>query len=84
MSKVMRLTERDLTRLVSRIINEQPIRPKLDAYGEKIPKHPIDTKLWKDMHLEVEGDGVEIIKETPNQLIIDGISGIWTITFKRG
>jgi adenosylmethionine-8-amino-7-oxononanoate aminotransferase len=36
------------------------------------------------MHLEVEGDGVEIIKETPNQLIIDGISGIWTITFKRG
>jgi hypothetical protein len=80
MSKVMRLTERDLTKLVSRIINEQP---KLNAYGEKIPKHPTDSKLWINMKNDIEGDGVSIIKETPNLLMIQGVTGDWTITFKR-
>jgi hypothetical protein len=80
MSKVMRLTERDLTKLVSRIINEQPVGV---PYGSKKTKLPIDTKLWKMLEDELTGEGPSIIKETPNQLIIDGLSGTWTITLTR-
>jgi hypothetical protein len=62
------------------IISEQP---KLNAYGEKIPKHPTDSKLWTNMINDIEGDGVSITKETPNQLMIQGVTGDWIITFKR-
>jgi hypothetical protein len=79
MSKVMRLTERDLTKLVSRIINEQPLVP----YGSKKTKLPIDTKLWKMLEDELNGEGPSIRKESTNQLIIDGLSGTWTITLTR-
>lgn len=46
-------------------------------------KHPVDSKLWINMRSDIEGDGVSIIKETPNQLVIDGVTGTWTITFAR-
>ena len=62
------------------VISEQS---KLNAYGEKIPKHPTDSKLWINMKNDIEGDGVSIIKETPNLLMIQGVTGDWTITFKR-
>jgi hypothetical protein len=32
---------------------------------------------------ELSGEGPSIQKETPNQLIIDGLSGTWTITFTK-
>jgi len=69
MTKIMRLTERDLTKLVSRVINEQ--------------KHPVDSQLWKNMLSDIQGDGVTIVKETPNQLMIQGVTGDWTITYNR-
>ncbi len=80
MSKVVRLTERELTKLVNRIINEQPVHV---PYGSKKTKLSIDTKLWKMLEDELTGEGPSIIKETPNQLIIDGLSGTWTITLTR-
>jgi len=52
-------------------------------YGSKKTKLPIDTKLWKMLEDELTGEGPSIIKETPNQLIIDGLSGTWTITLTR-
>jgi hypothetical protein len=52
-------------------------------YGTKKHKLPIDTKLWKMLEDELTGEGPSIIKETPNQLIIDGLSGTWTITLTK-
>lgn len=62
------------------VILEQPIGV---PYGSKKIKLPIDTKLWKLLEDELNGEGPSIIKETPNQLIIDGLSGTWTITLTK-
>jgi hypothetical protein len=56
---------------------------KMVPYGSKPAKHPTDSKLWINMINDTEGEGPSIIKETPNQLIIDGLSGTWTITFTK-
>jgi hypothetical protein len=45
--------------------------------------HPATSKLWKMLEDEVNGDGPLIKKETPNQLIIDGLGGTWTITLTK-
>jgi len=60
------------------IISEQDM-----PYGTKKIKLPTDTKLWKLLEDELSGEGPSIIKETPNQLIIDGLSGTWTITLTK-
>jgi hypothetical protein len=52
-------------------------------YGSKPSRLPVDTQLWKTLEDELNGDGPSIRKETPNQLVIDGLSGTWTITLTK-
>jgi hypothetical protein len=94
MSKVVRLTERDLTKLVNKIISEQskaiqkavtgkkPIQQKTSGDLHPIPKnHPIFNPLWVEMTNNVEGEGVETIKYIPNKmLVIDAFGNKYTIT----
>jgi len=78
MRKVTRLTERDLTRIVSKVISEQQ--------HEEIttPKdHPINNPLYKKFDDEITGEGVKTLSSSPNQVVVDGLSGIWTLTWKR-
>jgi len=83
MSKVMRLTERDLTRLVSRIINEQSVGV---PYGSKKYQLPSDNSLYIEMTSYVEGDGPEVMKYVPNKMLVIGQSNgtklipLYTIT----
>jgi hypothetical protein len=46
-------------------------------------KHPVESNLYKSFISDVNGDNVDIVSETPNQLVIDGIIGQWTITLKK-
>lgn len=71
--KVLRLTERDLTILVNKILSEQE---------HSIPKtHPVNNPLWKKMLSDVDGEGVEVIKYTPNKmLVINAFGKKYTIT----
>jgi hypothetical protein len=86
MSKVVRLTERDLTKLVNKIISEQsnkkPVQQKVSVEPHSIPKnHPIFNPLWVEMTNNVEGEGVETIKYIPNKmLVIDAFGNKYTIT----
>lgn len=93
MSKVVRLTERDLTKLVNKIISEQskaihgvpgkkPVQQKTSGDLHPIPKnHPIFNPLWVEMTNNVEGEGVETIKYIPNKmLVIDAFGNKYTIT----
>ena len=77
MKKIVRLTESDLTKLVNKVINEQPT-----GNSGTIPKnHPVNNPLWKEMLTNVEGDGVETIKFIPNKmLVIDAFGNKYTIT----
>lgn len=70
MKKVITLTERDLTKLVSRIINEQP--ENLSTSKRVNLGHPIDNPLWKELDNWVNGDGPEVIKYIPNKLLVIG------------
>jgi hypothetical protein len=83
MKKIVKLTEDDLNRLVAKIIKEQSKSPKFQPYGSSPGKVPADTKLWQTLSDELNGEGPSIRKETPNQLIIDGLSGVWTITLNK-
>jgi len=74
------------------VISEQSIGGAIDWVKNKMyPDSPAnnhklratDAKLFKSMMNDIEGDGVSIIKETPNQLVIDGVTGTWTITFTK-
>jgi hypothetical protein len=64
-------------------ILEQTVKPKMVPYGSKPSRLPVDTQLWKTLEDELNGDGPSIRKETPNQLVIDGLSGTWTITLTK-
>jgi hypothetical protein len=77
MKKIVRLTESDLAKLVNKVINEQPT-------GDigTIPKnHPVNNPFWKQMLVDIQGDGVETIKFIPNKmLVIDAFGNKYTIT----
>lgn len=79
MSKLVRLNERDLVKLVSKVVNEQR---KTSGDYHPIPKdHPIFNPLWKEMLSNVEGEGVETIKFVPGKmLVIDAFGNKYTIT----
>lgn len=79
MSKVVRLNERELVKLVNKVVNEQQ---KTSKYHSSIPKdHPINNPLWKEMISNVTGDGVETIKFVPGKmLVIDAFGNKYTIT----
>ena len=64
-------------------ISEQKVKPKMVPYGSKPDRLPFDTPLWKTLENEIHGDGPSILKEIPNQLVIDGLSGTWTITLTK-
>jgi hypothetical protein len=46
-------------------------------------KHPVDSNLYKSFHNDINGDGVDIVSETPNQLVIDAPMGQWILTLKK-
>ncbi len=79
MSKVVRLNEQDLIRLVNKVVNEQQ---KTSGDLHPIPKnHPINNPLWIEMTNNVEGEGVETIKYIPKKmLVIDAFGNKYTIT----
>jgi hypothetical protein len=79
MSKVVRLNEQDLIRLVNKVVNEQQ---KTSGDLHPIPKnHPIYNPLWIEMTNNVEGEGVETIKYIPKKmLVIDAFGNKYTIT----
>ena len=79
MSKVVRLNEQDLVRLVNKVVNEQQ---KTSGDLHPIPKnHPINNPLWIEMTNNVEGEGVETIKYIPKKmLVIDAFGNKYTIT----
>jgi hypothetical protein len=64
-------------------ILEQMVKPKMVPYDSNPGKLPVDAQLWKTLEDELSGEGPSIQKETPNQLVIDGLSGVWTITFTK-
>lgn len=72
MKKVIRLTESDITRILKKVINEQQENT-----------HPQSTKIYKDLEIDVEGDGPYVVEETPHKLIVKGIKHKWTITVER-
>jgi hypothetical protein len=75
MSKIIRLTEKDLTKIVNRIISEQPkpkLKPKLNSYKEKAPQLPSDNPLYIEMDNWVTGDGPEVMKYIPNKMLVIG------------
>jgi len=79
MSKVVRLNEQDLVRLVNKVVNEQQ---KTSGDLHPIPKnHPVNNPLWIEMTNNVEGEGVETIKYIPKKmLVIDAFGNKYTIT----
>jgi hypothetical protein len=82
MTKVVRLTEKDLTKLVNKVISEQQKHVPFSTHSkEEFAKHPVNNPLWKEMRSDVEGDGVETIKYVPNKmLVIDAFGNKYTIT----
>lgn len=75
MKKIVKLTEKDLNRLVGKIIQEQ------NSSESGISKdHPINNPLYRKFDNEINGDGVSVKKISPNQLIINGLSGVWTLS----
>jgi hypothetical protein len=92
MNKIVRLTEKELLRLIKNTINEQSmidnvIKSVKDKFlpdgGSPENSSLAKSKMWERLHLDVEYDNVDIIKETPNQLVIDGTTGKWTITYTK-
>jgi hypothetical protein len=80
MTKVVRLTEKDLTKLVNKVVNEQQNQNNFADHAIS-DKHPIYNPLWKEMLGNVEGDGVETIKYIPNKmLVINAFGNKYTIT----
>jgi hypothetical protein len=82
MKKVLRVTESELTSLIKRVIQEQPVKGQRTSGDGPIPKdHPVNNPLWKEMRNNVEGEGVETIKFVPNKmLVIDAFGNKYTIT----
>jgi hypothetical protein len=82
MKKVLRVTESELTSLIKRVIQEQPIKGQYSSdYHPKPTDHPTNNPLWKEMVRNVTGEGVETIKFVPNKmLVIDAFGNKYTIT----
>ena len=55
MKKIIKLTEKDLTRLVKRVINEQPLEGELKYITLEVPENIIE----KAMELGVSEDRIE-------------------------
>ena len=66
MKKIIKLTEKDLTRLVKRVINEQPLEGELKYITLEVPENIIE----KAMELGVSEDRIEDMFE---QYIKDSI-----------
>lgn len=66
--KKINLNEKQLSNIIKRIIFEEE------------DTHPQFTKIYKQLEIDLEGDGPYVIKETPNQLIAEGVRHRWTIT----
>jgi hypothetical protein len=79
MRKITKITEKDISILVKKVINEQ-LKTSGDLHP--IPKnHPVNNPLWKEMIMNVEGEGVETLKYIPNKtLVIDAFGNKYTIT----
>ena len=77
MKKTTKLTEKDLTRIIKKVINEQ-------TTSELHPiknNHPIENPLWIEMTNNVEGEGVKTLKYVPGKmLVIDAFGNKYTIT----
>jgi hypothetical protein len=82
MAKVIRLTEKDLTKLVGKIVSEQskiklpvpnpgkkPLQPKKVDLGI-----PYDNPLWQELDNWVTGDGPEVMEYVPNKKLVIGSS----------
>lgn len=80
MSKVVRLTEKDLAKLVNKVIKEQsnrmqgvpikkPIQPKKVDLGI-----PYNNPLYREMDDYVTGDGPEVMEYVPNKKLVIGSS----------
>jgi len=76
-----RILEMHTTATKKNYLNEQQYQKVVG--GTPAGGHPVETPLYKQFISEVEGDGVSIIKSLPNQLVIDGISGTWTISYTK-
>ena len=79
MSKVVRLTERDLTKLVNKIISEQSkaiqggVPSKKPAQPKKVNLGiPIDNPLYQELENWVNGEGPHVVKYIPNKLLVIG------------
>jgi hypothetical protein len=59
MKKVIRLTERDLTRIVKRIVNEMD-GDSDDEFSFDIKSVRCDDKTFKDGHVDIKGDTIVI------------------------
>ena len=70
MKKIIKLTEKDLTRLVKRVINEQPLEGKLKYITLEVPEKIIE----KAMELGVSEDRIEDMFE---QYVKDSIGMIY-------
>lgn len=77
MKKITRLTERDLVKIVKKVINEQT-----DSELHPIKNsHPTKNPLWIEMTNNVDGEGVETVKYVPGKmLVIDAFGNKYTIT----
>ena len=82
MKKIVRLTEKDLTKLVGKIVSEQskiklpvpspsikPLQPKKVDLGV-----PYDNPLWQEVDNWVTGDGPEVMEYVPNKKLVIGSS----------
>ncbi len=80
MSKIIRLTEKDLTKLVNKVVSEQSkaiqrgvpnkksIQPKKVNLGV-----PFDNPLWQELDNWVTGDGPEVMEYIPNKKLVIGV-----------
>ena len=76
MKKTVKLTESDLSRIVQRVINEQPLakavkplQPKKVDLGV-----PIDNPFWEELSNWVMGEGPEVMEYIPNKKLVIGVS----------
>jgi hypothetical protein len=78
MSKVVRLTEKDLAKLVNKVIKEQSNRIQGVPIKKPSPTKPvdlgvpIDNPLYQELEDRVSGDGSHVIKYIPNKLLVIG------------
>jgi len=78
LSKVVRLTERDLTKLVNKVIKEQSNRMQGVPTKKPSPTKPVDlgvpsdNPLYQELEDWVSGEGPHVVKYIPNKLLVIG------------